>query len=334
MSGIVSRSIYKAAAVQAAPIYLDIDATVEKTVTLVARASSEGAAIVAFPECWLPGYPWWIWLDTPADGMALFKRYADNSLVMGSAHLTRICEAARKHAIMVVLGSSERAGGSLYIAQTIIGADGVIVAHRRKLKPTHVERTVFGDGHGNDLAVHDTPLGRVGALACWEHLQPLTRYAMYSMNEQVHVASWPSFSLYPGIAYALGAELNMAASQMYAAEGQCFVLAPTAVVSPEMRELLCDTDKKRGLLGLGGGSAMIFGPDGRPLCTPIPHDQEGMQVTEIDMGHITIAKSVADPVGHYARPDVTRLLLNRSPAPVVTCFSPDWQQVEPSTARE
>ena len=131
---------------------------------------------------------------------------------------------------MVVMGHSEKHGGSLYMGQWIIGPDGETIAQRRKLKPTHVERTVFGEGDGSDLAVHDTPLGRVGALCCWEHLQPLSKYAMYAQNEQVHIAAWPSFSLYRGGAYALGPEVNNAASRIYAVEGQCFVLAPCATV--------------------------------------------------------------------------------------------------------
>jgi hypothetical protein len=140
------------------------------------------------------------------------------------------------------MGHSEKQGGSLYMGQWIIGADGETIAQRRKLKPTHVERTVFGEGDGSDLAVHDTPLGRVGALCCWEHLQPLSKYAMYAQNEQVHVAAWPSFSLYRGGAYALGPEVNNAASRIYAVEGSCFVLAPCATVSKEMVALLCGDD--------------------------------------------------------------------------------------------
>ena len=138
---------------------------------------------------------------------------------------------------------SERDGGSLYIAQWIIGPDGETVAKRRKLKPTHAERTVFGEGDGSHLAVHDLDIGRLGALCCWEHLQPLSKYAMYAQNEQVHVAAWPSFSLYDPFAHALGAEVNNAASEIYAVEGSCFVVAPCATVSPAMIDELCDTPR-------------------------------------------------------------------------------------------
>jgi aliphatic nitrilase len=150
-------------------------------------------------------------------------------------------------------------------------------------------------------------------LCCWEHLQPLTKYALYAQNEQIHIAAWPSFSLYRGAAYALGPELNNAASQMYAAEGQCFVVAPCATVSREMREQLCTDDFQRQLLLQGGGFARIYGPDGAPLGKVLDEAEEGLVLADIDLSTITLAKSAADPAGHYSRPDVTRLLLNKTP---------------------
>jgi len=315
-------SPFKAAVVQAAPAFLDLDAGIDKACALIAQAAQAGARLIAFPETWIPGYPWWIWLGSPAWGMQFVQRYHASSLVFGSPEAERLGSAARANSIHVVMGCSERDGGSLYIAQLLIDDRGRRIAKRRKLKPTHVERTVFGEGDGSDLAVHDTALGRLGALCCWEHLQPLTKYAMYSMGEQVHVASWPSFSLYRGVAYALGPELNNAASQMYAAEGQCFVLAPSGIVSGEMVELLCDTPDKRALLPAGGGFARAYAPDGRPLGAPLDEHEEGLLVVDIDIGLIALAKAAADPVGHYSRPDVMRLLLNRAPAPRVETMKP------------
>lgn len=331
---------FKAAVVQAAPAFLDVDASLDKACALIAAAAESGARLIAFPETWIPGYPWWIWLGSPAWGMQFVQRYHANSLVFGSAEANRLNDAARRHGIHVVMGCSERQGGSLYISQILIDARGKTIRTRRKLKPTHVERTVFGEGDGSDLAVHDTELGRLGALCCWEHLQPLTKYAMYSMNEQIHVASWPSFSLYRGVAYALGPELNNAASQLYAAEGQCFVLAPSGIVSDSMIELLCDTPDKRALLPPGGGSARAYGPDGRSLAEALAEDEEGLLLVDVDPRLIPLAKSAADPVGHYSRPDVMRLLLNRAPAPRVETMRPPFEaaptpdtDVEPAEPR-
>jgi nitrilase len=313
---------FRLAAVQAAPVFLDRDATVTKAVALIAEAAENGANLVGFPETFIPGYPWWIWLGSPAWGMQFVARYHDNSLVVGGEDAERIVDAARDHDIHVVMGYSERAGGSLYMGQMFVSRDGELIATRRKLKPTHVERSVFGEGDGSHLAVHDLDIGTVGGLCCWEHLQPLTKYAMYSQGEQIHVAAWPSFSLYRGMAYALGPELNTAASQMYAAEGQCFVVASSAIVSQDMVDLLCDTPDKHELLRVGGGFSMIFGPDGSPLCEPLPEETEGMLYADVDAAMISIAKSAADPAGHYSRPDVTRLLLNRQPSPRVEAFEP------------
>lgn len=310
----VAHPKFRAAAVQAAPVFLDLDASVDKAVGLIAEAARHGAQMIAFPETWLPGYPWFIWLDSPAWGMQFIQRYHDHSLVYGSPQAERIAQAAKQQRIVVVMGHSEKAGGSLYMGQWIIGADGETIAKRRKLKPTHVERTVFGEGDGSHLAVHDTPLGRVGALCCWEHLQPLSKYAMYAQNEQVHIAAWPSFSLYRGGAHALGAEVNNAASQIYAVEGQCYVIAPCATVSPEMVKMLCGDDPvKQQLLLPGGGFARIYAPDGRLMHAPLPEDQEGLVYADLDLGMISLAKAAADPAGHYARPDVTRLVLDQTP---------------------
>jgi len=298
---------FRAAAVQAESVWLDLDGGIEKLSEYAARAAAGGAQIVAFPETWLPGYPWYLWLDSVAWQSQFLVRYAQNSLVIGSPQWERIERAARENNIAIAFGFSERDGGSLYMAQALIGADGSTLMTRRKLKPTHVERTQFGEGDGSDIQVVDSPFGKVGALNCWEHLQPLSKYALFSQGEQLHIAAWPSFSIFEGAAFALGPEVNNGASRQYAVEGQTFVLAPCGVIGESALETFADTDMKRALLTAGGGYARIYGPDGRELAEPLAPTEEGLLFADIDYAAILAAKNAADPVGHYSRPDVFTL---------------------------
>lgn len=312
---------FKVAAVQAAPCYLDVQAGIAKAVKYIEEAAQAGAKLVVFPETWLPGYPNHIWLGPVAWQMQFVGRYFENSIEAGSTEDQAIAAAARDNNIQVSMGLSERAGGSLYIAQWHYDENGEIIKRRRKLKPTHVERTVFGSGDGSDLHVAETSIGRIGQLSCWEHLQPLSKYAMYSENEQIHCAAWPNLSLYKGGAYALGHEVNNGASMLYAVEGSCFVIGACALVSKEQQDILCEGDPlKEALCPVGGGYTKIYAPDGQSIGNVIPDTEEGIVFADIDLSMIAYAKAAADPAGHYARPDVTRLLINRKAQRPVMAF--------------
>ena len=195
-----------------------------------------------------------------------------------------------------------------------------------------MERTIFGEGDGSGLKTFDLDIGKVGGLCCWEHLQPLSKYAMYSFGEQVHAASWPSFSRRGP--YAFGPEVSSAASQIYAVEGQCFVLMAVAVRDERVKEVLADFYDKTESFKRGGGFANIFGPDGKSMVTPLPETEEGLLIAELDLSNIVMAKAFADPAGHYARPDVTRLLLNNNPAPRVQRMETPMVTVEAGKSDE
>jgi nitrilase len=313
---------FKVAAVQAAPAFLDLQAGIMKAVRLIEEAARQDCKLVVFSETWLPGYPNHIWLGPPAWSMQFVGRYFENSLQANSREDHAIAEAARRHGIQVSMGLSERDGGSLYIAQWHYGDNGEIIKRRRKLKPTHIERTVFGEGDGSDLIVNQTTIGRVGQLSCWEHLQPLSKYAMYSQNEEIHCAAWPNLSLISDEAFALGPIVNNGASMIYAVEGGCFVIAACALVSKEQQDLLCQGDPlKEALCPTGGGYARIYAPDGRSIGANLDPHEEGLIIAELDLSLIPFAKASADPAGHYSRPDVTRLLFNNKPARRVEHFS-------------
>ncbi|MFD1706288.1 carbon-nitrogen hydrolase family protein [Siminovitchia sediminis] len=251
--------------------------------------------------------------------MQFYKRYHQNSLSVNDPRMKRLQQAAEANNITVVMGYSERAGGSLYISQITIGSEGEIIGSRRKLKPTHAERTIFGEGNGSDVKVYDLPIGRLGALNCWEHYQPLTKYAMFSKHEQIHVASWPSLgnTFQKQGVYTFGIEANEAATRTYALESQAFVLCATAIISESGYELFCDTPEKEELLSLGGGWARIFGPDGRELASRLEHTEEGILYADIDLSEIHLAKAGLDPVGHYSRPDIFTLRFNENKTPWV-----------------
>jgi arylacetonitrilase len=308
-----TKAVVRVAAVQAAPVHMNLNASIDKAIGLAEQAGEKGCDLIAFGEAWLPGYPFHIWLGAPAWGFQFTKAYYENSFELGSPEYKRLADTAKRLNIMIAMGYSERAEGSLFLGQCLIGADGELIFARRKLKPTHVERSFFGEGYGEDLIVADTPLGKIGALCCWEHIQPLSKYAMYSQNEAIHIAAWPAFSVYKEQAFALGKEVNMSASQLYAVEGQNFVISATSVIDQMTLDILQVTEANAGMLQLGGGSAMIFAPDGRRMAEYLDEHAEGLQIADLPMEAIIYAKAVADPAGHYSKPESTQLLLHKRP---------------------
>lgn len=312
--------IVKVAAVQAAPCLIDLDAGVEKAIGLIDEAGKAGVQLINFPETWLPGYPWWIWLNPPAINMQYVAPYVQNSIEAGSPQDNALRAAARRNNIHVIIGVSERAGGSLYMAQWHYGPSGEVVSRRRKLKPTHVERSVYGEGDGSDMFVSKTELGNVGALCCWENLQPLSKYAMFSQDEEIHCAAWPSFSLYAKLTKAFSPEVSINVNQIYAVEGQCFVIAATSVVDQAIYDMLVSNDMHTKFIELGGGYSRIFGPNGQSFGNEIPHDQEGLVIADIDLGLISHSKTAGDPAGHYARADALALMHNKNPRRPVIGF--------------
>ncbi|OCL04487.1 carbon-nitrogen hydrolase [Glonium stellatum] len=295
----------RVAVTQAEPKWLDLEETVKKTCRLIEEAAGNEALLITFPECWIPGYPAWVW-SRPVDfGMA--AAYTKNALKVDSPHMSRICASAAENGINVALGFAENYNNSLYIAQAIIGADGELKMKRRKMKPTHMERTVFGDASGSSLAnvVNLEAVGRVGALACWEHAQPLLKYHTCTQSEEIHVAAWPPVYAHtggPGL-WSMSSQGCRNLSQTYAIESQTFVLHTTSVLSQK------GIDHMRTALGVtmnvpGGGSSAIFGPDGRQLSKEMPETEEGILYADLNMDDVLEAKGFLDICGHYSRPDM------------------------------
>jgi len=317
---------FTVAAVQAAPVFLDLDASIDRAVTLIAEAARRDARVIAFPETWLPGYPAWIsgaagWED-PASKRA-FARLSRNALEVPSPALDRLREAAASAGSVVVIGANERdtrfSGGTLFNSQVLIAPDGELIGVHRKLMPTHAERILWGLGDGSTLHVADTPFGRVGGLVCWEHWMPLVRFAMHAKAEQVHVAAWPD-----------APESHHIASRHYAFEGRCFVICAVGFLRdgdvPDDFEL---ADALRAGLAVEGdgdqlipGGSGIIGPDGEWLAGPV-FGREEIVTAEIDLDRIAEEQQALDAAGHYNRPDVFRLTVDERPQVQVSWLAPE-----------
>jgi nitrilase len=290
----------RVAAAQLAPVFMDTAATIAKAVDAVREAARNGAEFVAFPEAFVPGYPFWAMALDPMSINPFVQRLYAEAVRVPSPVLDPLCAAAREHQIALCLGMSERAGGTLFNSQLFIGPDGAIVGCRRKLMPTSHERLVWGRGDGADLRLFDLPFARVGALICYEHANPLFRYALIGQGEEIHVATWPGLG---GISTVVDA-----AARHHAFEAQAFVVNVTSVVTPEILAAL-GTGGSIAKLQTGGGYSAILSPRGDFLAGPA-REGETILYADLDPALIDKAKSIVDTVGHYARPDVVRLHLN------------------------
>lgn len=317
----------KAAVAQLEPVWLDKDASIDKAIEWIQKASAKGVRIIAFPEVFIPGYPAWIWQGGFGFGQKFRNSYQKNSITRDGPEVRRIATAARENNIVVVMGFSEYDRGSLYMSQATFDESGALISVRRKLKPTHVERSIYGDGTGADLQVHQMSVGRVGALNCWEHLQPLSKYALFSMGEQIHVASWPNMS-HARKAESFSPEVTNAANRTYAVEGQVFVLESHNVISQAGVDLFTEEGVDKETFDVGGGCSRIWGPNGESLGEPLGMEEEGLLVADLDFDLIEGAKGGHDAVGHYSRPDIFQLHINRTPARHVVEY---WHGADPET---
>ncbi len=304
---------FKAAAVQAASVYLDREKSLEKTVALIEEAASQGATLVVLPESFIPGYPWFVWLGTPVtrpqQRQKLFRQWFLNAVEIPSATTDALCAAARAHDTYVVVGVNERDGNTCYNTLLFIDRKGSILGKHRKLMPTHEERTVWGMGDGSDLVVFDTDLGKLSGLLCWEHTMDLTRHALYTMGEQVHCAVWTGGSALQGWEELFNTGTEIAA-RYHAHVGACFVINVQNTCDKATKEVLCETAEQKKSLRVGGGWTAIIAPGGEIVAGPLK-DKEGILYADLDLDLIVDWAQFHDPVGHYARNDVLSLLINR-----------------------
>jgi nitrilase len=304
------------AVVQAAPVLFDRDGTVERVRGLTQEAASNGAQLVLFPEALIPCYPRGLSFgmvvgSRSPEGRLLWQRYWENSVEIPSPATQALADAAREAGITLAVGVTERdgefSGGTLYCTLVYFGPDGRLLAKHRKLKPTGAERLIWGEGDGSTLTTLDTELGKIGGLICWENYMPLARAAMYAKGTEIYLA--PT---------ADARDTWQATLRHIACEGRCFVLGcnqfVTKAMYPADLPLRDELDEQPEVMCRGG--SVIVSPLGEVLAGPL-YGEEGVLYAELDMNQIVRSRMDFDVVGHYARPDVLRLLIDERPKPPV-----------------
>jgi nitrilase len=309
------KETFTIAAVQAAPVFLDLDATVDKACRLIEEAARKGASLVVFPETFIPAYPLWVWFIPSGHTHPLRELYSllhANSVRVPGPEISRLAEAAGDLGVTVAMGVNERnaeaSDSTLYNTLVYFSADGRVLGKHRKLIPTGGERLVWGQAPGSDLAVFDLGFARVGGLICWENYMPLARYALTAWGQQIHVAPTWDYG-----------EPWTSTMRHSAKEGRCFVVGVCqAIHKDDIPDDLAFKDEYLGNVEgwLNPGHSLIVDPDGKIVAGPL-EAEEGILYAEVEPHQLVGPRWQLDTAGHYARPDVFRLQVVRAPRPLI-----------------
>jgi nitrilase len=315
---------FTAAAVQAAPVYLDPDKTVRKAADLIHEAAAAGASLIAFPEVFVPGYPYWNWTMNPVKGGEWFERLYRAAIDIHGPHVDALRAAAAATRTTVVIGVNERGRhslGVLYNSVLTIGPDGALIGVHRKLVPTWAEKLTWTNGDGSTLRVHQTAVGPLGVLACGENTNTLARFTLLAQGELVHVANYISLPVGPKDYDMADAIAIRTAAHSF--EGKLFSVVACSTISEEIIDTVAGDDQDARELLRRDRSALsgIFGPDGRPISEPLI-DEEGIVYGEIDLARCIAPKQMHDIIGHYNRFDIFSLHVNGKALQPVTFTEP------------
>jgi nitrilase len=295
----------KGAAVQISPDLLG-NGTVDRVCAAIDGAAAQGVELAVFPETFIPYYPYFSFVLPPVlTGKEHLRLYKNAVEIPGPVTAT-LGQAAKKAGMVLAIGVNERDGGTLYNAQLVFDADGTLVLRRRKITPTYHERMIWGQGDGSGFQTVNTAVGRIGALACWEHYNPLARFTLMEGREEIHCAQFPG-----SMVGQIFSDQIAATIRHHALESGCFVINSTGwLTQDQIVSITPDAKLQRALRG--GCYSAIISPEGVALCDPIT-EGEGMAIAELDPALVTKRKRMLDCVGHYARPDIFSLLIDREP---------------------
>lgn len=310
---------FKAATVQTSPVFLDIDKTIDKAISFVAEAAGNGAKLIAFPEVFVAGYPYWNWIMTPVQGSAWYEKLYKASVAVPSPEIDRLLQAAKTHDIHIVIGINERGSsyGEIYNTNLIIDNTGTLIGKHRKLVPTWAEKLTWTSGDGSSLKVYDTTVGPLGTLACGENTNTLARFTLLSQGELVHIANYISLPVAPPD-YNMAEAIKIRAAA-HSFEGKLFTIVSCSTVSQEIMDAMkTDVPNAAELLTRKCAAFSGFiGPNGAVIGEPLI-DVEGIAYADIDLEKCIQPKQMHDILGHYNRFDIFDLRVNTAPTRKIT----------------
>lgn len=310
---------FKAAAVQTSPVFLNVEKTIDKAVTFIKEAHANGAQLIAFPEVFVAGYPYWNWVMTPVQGSKWYEQLYKNSVAVTDESMKPLFQAARDFNMHIVIGINERGDsyGEIYNTNLIIDNTGTLIGKHRKLVPTWAEKLTWTSGDGSSLKVYPTELGPIGTLACGENTNTLARFTLLSQGELIHIANYISLPVAPPD-YNMAEAIKIRAAA-HSFEGKLFTIVSCSTISKEIMDVLKpDVPNIEELLTRKSSAfSGVIGPNGAVVGEPLV-DDEGIVYADIDLEKCIQPKQMHDILGHYNRFDIFDLRVNTAPTRKIT----------------